>query len=96
MANPVNETSNKANGPFTEYKGKAPILENTMNTIDSISHDAGVRIGEMASGFVRSASDAAKTSGAYVRENPLKGVAYAAAAGVAAGSLLTLLIRRSR
>lgn len=59
-----------------------------------MSYDAGKKIGAMASDFTNKTSDYVKTSRDYVKENPATGVAIAAAAGVVAGSLLTMALRR--
>ena len=93
MANTSNEITSKANGPFADYKNKGSSIE---SDFDKMTHDAGERMGAMANGIVSTASDYAKTSQKYVKENPAKGVALAVAAGALAGSLITMLARRSK
>lgn len=67
----------------------------TLNKSEPVvmSYDAGKKIGAMASDFTNKTSDYVKTSRDYVKENPTAGVAIAAAAGVVAGSLLTMALR---
>ena len=96
MANLISET--KSNGATHEFKNKIHGVE---NAIEQISHSVGEKIGAMASDIATSASEIkdsaseyVKTGREYVKKNPAKGVAMAAAAGVAIGSLLTLAMQR--
>lgn len=91
MANATNEVMNRAEGASHEFK---KVIGGTENNLEKISHDAGKKVGAMASDFVASTSEYARTGRDYVKENPAKGVALAAAVGVVAGSLLTIALRR--
>jgi len=68
--------------------------KNTESNLEKLSHSTGKNIGEMASDLADSASKYATTSREFIVENPIKGVAIAAASGAVAGSLLTLALRR--
>ena len=90
MANVTNEVMNRADGANHEFKK----VIGAENNLEKISHDAGKKVGAMASDFVASTSEYARTGRDYVKENPAKGIALAAAVGVVAGSLLTIALRR--
>lgn len=79
--------------------------ENTMKTshgnptevgLEQLAKDAGKKVGDMGSEIAAKASTYVKTGREYVAENPVKGVAIAAAAGAVVGSLLTLGLRRNK
>lgn len=91
MANQTNEFFGKANGAIQDLKNKAVSAE---GQLEKFSHDAGEKIGEMATRFTDSTSDAIKSSRSYVQENPVKSLAIAAATGLVAGSLITMSMRR--
>ncbi len=93
MANLTNDLINKANGAATEFKNK---VQSGELQLDKMAHNVGERAGEMASEFAQTASDTMKTGRDYVKENPVKGVAIAAAVGVVAGSLLTMIMGRRK
>lgn len=61
--------------------------------LETISHDVGTRAGEIVSKVSNSATEYYETGREFVRANPVKGAAYAAAAGVVVGSILTLALR---
>jgi ElaB/YqjD/DUF883 family membrane-anchored ribosome-binding protein len=63
-------------------------------TLMKVSHDTGERIGSMATRISDSATDYVKSSQAYIKQNPTKSVAMAAAAGIVAGSLISFVSRR--
>ncbi len=90
MANLTNETINKANGAASEFNNK---IHGNEKQLDKVVQNVGEKMGEMASSFVHSTSDSLKTSRDFVKENPLKGVAIAAAVGAVTGSLITILMR---
>lgn len=90
MANMVNEPSNKINGSTQDFKAK-PLGG---SSFEKMSHDAGEKIGMVASNFADSASNYMKTGREYVKENPAKGVAMAVAAGAVAGGILAMILRR--
>ena len=90
MANYTPEVAGKDSGPASEFKKK---VLNSDHQIEKFAQSAGERVGEMASNLANSTADTMRSSREYVAENPVKGVAIAAAAGLVAGSLLTLAIR---
>lgn len=69
-------------------------LNKLEKNLEKASHDAGQKAGMMASKFADTATDYVNRSQTYVKANPTKGVAIAAAAGLVAGSLLTMALRR--
>jgi ElaB/YqjD/DUF883 family membrane-anchored ribosome-binding protein len=91
MAQPTNETMSKVNGATSNFINK-------MGTpgLEKIAHSAGERISDMSADFAQSAADRLESSREYVKAHPLKGVAIAATAGLAVGSLLTLLMKRRK
>jgi ElaB/YqjD/DUF883 family membrane-anchored ribosome-binding protein len=93
MATTTNDTVNKVNGAAKDFKNKSQGL---MSTLEDFSHDTGERLGEFASRVSDSASEYVKTSRTYIKENPIKGVAVAAAAGIAVGGLIALAMRKRR
>jgi ElaB/YqjD/DUF883 family membrane-anchored ribosome-binding protein len=75
--------------------------ENKMTNLmtDKSTHweqSAGNKVGKVASQYLNSTSSAIKSAEGYVKEHPLKGASYAAAAGMVAGSLLTMAFRSSK
>jgi ElaB/YqjD/DUF883 family membrane-anchored ribosome-binding protein len=84
-------TENKSNGATSEFKTK--VIGNEYR-LEKIAHDVGEKMGTVTSGLGGSASNYIKTGREFVKENPTKGIAIAAVAGVLAGSLLTLALRR--
>ncbi|MDH4468952.1 MAG: hypothetical protein QE271_12915 [Bacteriovoracaceae bacterium] len=82
MANLLNENSIKP--------------KNFVEDLESMSHNAGKKIGAMANDVVSMASDQMNSGRAYVRENPATGIAIAAAAGAVAGSLITMIMRNNK
>lgn len=91
MATTPNEYLNKANGAVADTKNK---FQAGLGQVEKMSHEAGEKIGSMASSFVGSTSEYLKSGEEYVKENPAKGVVIAAVTGVAVGSLLTMAFRR--
>lgn len=88
MSNNISESiSSKTNGATQDFKSKAM---NAEHQLEAMTRNAGERVGRMASDLASTTSDYAKASREYVQENPVKGVAIAAAAGAVAGCLLTL------
>lgn len=91
MANMTSETVGRANGASShEFRNRAE------NAIDKFSHQAGEKIGSIASQLSDSATEYAETGRKYVKENPLQSVAIAAAAGAVVGGLLSLSMRSRR
>jgi len=60
----------------------------------TLSHNVGEKVGVVASEFADTASEYVVAGRQYVKQNPEKGMMFAALAGVVAGSLLTLALRR--
>ena len=90
MANQTTDTLNKVNGTATDLNSS---IINGVHPLEKIAHNAGEKIGMMASDFAKTTSNSVKSSREYVQANPLKGVAFAAAAGLITGSLLTVVMR---
>lgn len=63
--------------------------------IDKASHDVGKTIGSAVGKVSNQTTQYVQATREYVSENPLQSVAIVAAAGVAVGSLLTMLTRKS-
>jgi ElaB/YqjD/DUF883 family membrane-anchored ribosome-binding protein len=82
-----NENMNKLNGAMSGFV-------KVENEISKMANDTGKKIGAMASDFAQSANQRIESGREYVEENPLKGVAIAAAAGAIVGSLLTIALRK--
>ena len=91
MENSKTDLVNKTKQVPYEFKNG---IQKMGETLGQFSHDAGEKIGNMASNVSDSAHRYVDTSREYVKENPMKGLAIAAATGLVAGSLLTLALRR--
>ena len=91
MTNQMTGISNKANGLASEFKNKA---HQTEEQLEKISHEIGERMGAKASEIAETTKDYVLTGRQYVQANPIRGVAIAAVAGIALGSLLTMALRR--
>lgn len=87
----ANESMNKANSSAAEFKNKAAASE---ASLERLSHNAGERIGAMATNIADSTRHYVEEGREYVKENPAKSIAIAAAAGAVVGSLVTLAMRR--
>jgi ElaB/YqjD/DUF883 family membrane-anchored ribosome-binding protein len=90
MANLTTDVSNKTNGAASDFKNK---ILNAEHGFEKMAQNAGEQAGAMASDFARKTATSMKSSQEYVKENPIKGVAIAAAAGLFAGSLITMAMR---
>lgn len=93
MPNLPSEIANKANGATTDFKNK---ILNSEHQLEKLAHSAGEKAGAMVSSFSKSTSESIQSGREYVKENPAKSIAIAAAAGLVTGSLLTLLMRSGR
>lgn len=91
MATLSTETANKVNTSTQDIKGK---IQGAENYLERASHNLGQKTGEMATSLAETASEYVQTSREYVKENPLKSVGIAAAAGMVAGGLLTLALSK--
>lgn len=96
MANlSTNEAINKANGAAKDLTAAAKDVYNTSShSLEKMSQDLGERAGSTVARFSESANEYYQTGREYVKENPVKGIAIAAAAGIVVGSLLSMSMRR--
>lgn len=92
MANPTSEPFNKISGAAQDFKNRAQ--QGAERSMDRFSHEAGERIGAIASQLSDSASEYVEEGRKFVKENPEKGIAIAAGVGAVLGTLLTLAFRR--
>lgn len=76
--------------------GTPNLLKNkdTEVSFEEMSNKAGRKLGTMTSSLANSANEYVKSSREFVVENPVKGVAIAAATGALVGSLITLAVRK--
>ncbi len=91
MENSKTDILSKSNGAAHDFKNK---IQNTEKSLEKMSMEAGEKAGAMVSTFAHSTADYVETGRDYVKENPVKGVAIAAAAGLVVGSLMTLALRK--
>ena len=92
MANTTTDSFNKINSGAHDFKAK--VQHTSEGSLDKISHDAGEKIGSLASQLSDSATDYVKNGRTYVKDNPEKGIALAAVVGAVVGSLFTMSLRR--
>jgi ElaB/YqjD/DUF883 family membrane-anchored ribosome-binding protein len=88
---PSTELMNRSNGPGQDFKSKIQVAE---KQFEKMSHDAGAKVGAMATNLADSANEYVETGRDYVKHNPGRSVAIAAATGLVVGSLITLAMRR--
>lgn len=93
MGTSAPETLGKTSVPAQDFKAKIQVAE---KQFEKISHDAGTKVGTVATKLADSATEYVEKSRHYVKENPGKSVAIAAAAGMLAGGLLTLMMSRQK
>lgn len=84
-------TMNKATTELKSFADKVPPVS---NSLEKISHSAGETIGEFTANIASATQDYANAGRDYVRKNPVKGAAIAAASGLVLGGLLTMALRR--
>lgn len=84
------DVKNKFNNADKTLRDEA---RNLGGSIEEASHIMGERAGALASQVASSVNEYVKNGREYVQENPAKGVAIAAAAGLVTGSLLTMAFR---
>ena len=95
MANLLSETT-KLNGTAKELASTAKETFNSAkNPIEVMSHTIGERAGAAVARAQDSAAEYYNNGRDYVVENPVKGVAIAAAAGLVCGGLLAMAFRKS-
>lgn len=68
-------------------------IENSKEQFEKIAELTGEKLGNMAAEFSGATTDYVKSGHEYVKENPVKTIAIAAAVGILAGSLLTMALR---
>ena len=90
MTAQMSENLNKSSGPVPEFKNRInmPVSDSDSSAMDKIE--------ERFDNVLNTTRDSIKQSQKYVKDNPLKGIAYSAAAGAFIGSLVTLFLRRKR
>lgn len=93
MAIPTKDSSIKPNGASTMYSSEPQDLA---HNLEKLTVQTGEKVGQFASDVAQRSSDYAKASRDYVKENPTKGVAFAALAGVFVGFILSMILRPRR
>lgn len=93
MQQSKNDILSKANGIAHDFEAK---IQNGEQKIEKMSVEAGEKVGVIAADIAQSTSQYVQSGRQYVQENPIKGIAIAAAAGLVAGSLLTLALRNKQ
>lgn len=91
MSNITTDKINKVNNVANSLLSKIPASQ---DQVESFVNRAGEKAGEITTSFTQTANETIENSREYVKANPLKGVAIAAAAGLAVGSLLTMMLSR--
>jgi ElaB/YqjD/DUF883 family membrane-anchored ribosome-binding protein len=79
-----------------ELNSKKPPFTNSENKDHSLSHRIGKDTGEFVGNASQKASEYVEHTRHYVKDNPIKGIAFAAIAGAAMGVVVTMASRRSR
>ncbi len=80
------QSSTKYNGADTNVKIEDQLVK--------FSSEAGKKFGAMASDIADTTSEYIETGREYVKQNPAKGIAIAAGAGLVIGSLITMALKR--
>lgn len=93
MQQTKNDMLGKANGIAQDFAAQ---VQNGEQKIEKMSAEAGQKVGVIVADIGKSTTQYVQTSREYVQENPIKGIAIAAAAGLVAGSLLTLALRKKQ
>ncbi len=86
MANMNNETLSNANGIVPDFRTSKEALEKKAMIAKN-------KVGAMASDLADTTTELYSSGRDYVKENPVKGMAIAAAVGAVAGSILTFALR---
>jgi hypothetical protein len=92
----TNELNEKSNPASNSFRGK---LMNGDPSPSKISHgmvDKLGALGEMTGQIADKTTAYVKTGRHYIQENPIKGAALAAAAGIVAGGLITAITYKRR
>ncbi len=93
MANSSTDSTSKSGVGNSEIKSR---VMNGEHQLERVAQGAGEKAGAMATDFAKSAAESVKTGKEYVKYNPFKGVAIAAAAGVVTGGLLAMALRNRK
>ena len=93
MLQTKNDMLSKANGIAQDFAAQ---VQNGEQKIEKMSAEAGEKVGVIVADIGKSTTQYVQSSREYVQENPIKGIAIAAAAGLVAGSLLTLALRKKQ
>jgi len=91
QSNFVKEVETKLNGSSRSIQRAA---ESVGERLEKFSHDAGEAVGNMTAKVSDNAAEYVESSRSYIRKNPLQATGIAAAAGLAAGFIITMLARR--
>jgi ElaB/YqjD/DUF883 family membrane-anchored ribosome-binding protein len=91
FTNPNEKKSDESH--FKSVTGKNQVSN---GIIETLSHNVGRDMGLAAGNASKKASEYMQNTRHYVEHNPIKGIAFAAAAGLAVGSILTMATRRSK
>jgi ElaB/YqjD/DUF883 family membrane-anchored ribosome-binding protein len=93
MTNNPTDVASRTNGAAPDSKKQTSKND---HQFERMARQAGDQIKEMASDVSSATADSIKTSRDYVKGHPVKSVAFAAMAGVIAGSVLTMVLRPRR
>lgn len=95
MASINADTYKKVEGATQDLKNKAMDKVGAVeDQFDKYGQDVAKRVESFANTSLDLAKDYAKTGREFVKSNPTKGIAIAAAAGLVAGGLLSFIMRR--
>ncbi len=91
MEQTKNDLISKANGLAHDFNVNVRTGE---KRLEKFTHDMRDKAEDSMADIAKTASQYVDASRDYVQVNPIKGVAIAATAGLVAGSLLTMALRR--
>ncbi len=91
LATTNSDDSNKSMSGNSEFRVTA---RNAEQQLTRVAQKTGEKVGAMVSDLSTATSDSLKASREYIRENPVKGAAIAAATGLVVGGLLSMAMRR--
>lgn len=91
----MNIETNKLNGMSKDLSSDVKdVAHRAGSQLEKFSQDAGSKVGEYAANIQNRSSDYIKRGREYVETNPARSVAYAAAAGLVVGGLISMAMRR--
>lgn len=93
MDNLKTDTSSKINGATSEFRNK---IKDNDHQLEKFVTRTGETVSAVASDVTSRTADTIRSSKEYVKENPVKGVALATAAGLMLGSFLTRMMRSKK